>query len=157
MLLVKIISVSCLQYLLVRSHPFAIFSDAENICPQCGLQDIRFAPLSIEVCLSYLYVTLLTASPQMEPPMSRWFESAPSALDTFGYALRVCVRQSRICIRILSSEVLQLQFDAMSKLIRFYKKKYVQYRPAYDRLKQEHAENKQLRRYAPFHHLHSSF
>lgn len=33
-------------------------------------------------------------------------------------------------------------------MVRFYKKKYLQYRPLYERLKEEHAEAKRLRKYS---------
>ena len=44
-----------------------------------------------------------------------------------------------------SLEYPQLQFNTMATLIRYYKKKYMQYRPLYDRLKQQHSEVKRLR------------
>ena len=43
--------------------------------------------------------------------------------------------------------VSQFQVNTMAALVRFYKKKYMQYRPLYERLKEEHAEAKRLRKY----------
>ncbi|PIL23971.1 hypothetical protein GSI_13722 [Ganoderma sinense ZZ0214-1] len=65
----------------------------------------------------------------LEPPMANWFESAPAAFDAVGYTLR-------------------FQMNTMASLVRFYKKKYLQYRPLYERLKEEHAEVKRLRKYS---------
>ena len=42
----------------------------------------------------------------------------------------------------------QFQLTTMASLARFYKKKYLQYRPLYERLKEEHAEAKRLRQYS---------
>ena len=35
----------------------------------------------------------------------------------------------------------------MANSLRYYKKKYMQYRPSYDRLKEQHAELKRLKKY----------
>ena len=42
----------------------------------------------------------------------------------------------------------QFQLNTIASLVRFYKKKYLQYRPLYERLKEEHAEAKRLRKYS---------
>ncbi|EJF65832.1 hypothetical protein DICSQDRAFT_49813 [Dichomitus squalens LYAD-421 SS1] len=72
-------------------------------------------------------IHVLAMSRDLEPPMSNWFESAPAALDAVGYTLR-------------------FQVNTMASLVRFYKKKYLQYRPLYERLKEEHTESKRLRK-----------
>ncbi|KAH9946140.1 uncharacterized protein BXZ73DRAFT_37053 [Epithele typhae] len=64
---------------------------------------------------------------EMDPPMSDWFRSVPQTLDAVGCTIR-------------------LQLDTMANLVRYFKKKYFQYRPMYDRLKQEFEESKKLRR-----------
>ncbi len=62
----------------------------------------------------------------------------------FGYVTyrSVCVPTQMAIIRS------QFQLNTMVSLVRFYKKKYWQYRPLYDRLKEEHAEAKRLRKYS---------
>ncbi|KAI0748094.1 hypothetical protein C8Q80DRAFT_715685 [Daedaleopsis nitida] len=64
---------------------------------------------------------------ELEPPMSNWFLSAPVAFDAVGYALR-------------------FQMNTMAALLRHFKRKYLQYRPLYDRLKDEHIETKRLKK-----------
>ncbi|EIW60381.1 uncharacterized protein TRAVEDRAFT_120559 [Trametes versicolor FP-101664 SS1] len=72
-------------------------------------------------------IQLLPLQREMEPPMSNWFNSVPNAFDTVAYALR-------------------FQMSNMATLVRYFKKKYQQYRPLYERLKEEHVETKRLRK-----------
>ncbi|KAI1795905.1 hypothetical protein LXA43DRAFT_990016 [Ganoderma leucocontextum] len=72
-------------------------------------------------------IHVLAMARDLEPPMANWFESTPAAFDAVGYALR-------------------FQLNTMASLVRFYKKKYLQYRPLYERLKEEHTEAKRLRK-----------
>ncbi|KAM5535185.1 hypothetical protein V8D89_011121 [Ganoderma adspersum] len=54
-------------------------------------------------------------------------------------------------VRVLAHRAVarsQFQLTTMASLARFYKKKYLQYRPLYERLKEEHAEAKRLRKYS---------
>ncbi|KAI0721126.1 hypothetical protein C8T65DRAFT_705578 [Cerioporus squamosus] len=74
-------------------------------------------------------VQLMPLARELEPPMSHWFASAPIAFDAVGYALR-------------------FQMNMMANLLRYFRKKYIQYRPLYDRLKEEHAETKRLKKRA---------
>ncbi|RDX56809.1 hypothetical protein OH76DRAFT_1336113 [Lentinus brumalis] len=83
----------------------------DHSCSECGGQGVQLMPLARE----------------LEPPMSQWFASAPTAFDAVGYALR-------------------FQMNMMANLLRYFRKKYIQYRPLYDRLKEEHAETKRLKK-----------
>ncbi|KAI8998665.1 hypothetical protein BD414DRAFT_407053 [Trametes punicea] len=85
--------------------------NADQSCAACGSPGIQLIPLQRE----------------LDPPMSTWFCSVPSALDTVAYSLR-------------------FQMNTMATLVRYFKKKYQQYRPLYERLKDEHAETKRLKR-----------
>ena len=82
--------------------------------------------------------------------MANWFEYAPAAFDAVGYTLRVrwCTVQSQCLCLLMSVACSQFQLNTMASLIRFYKKKYLQYRPLFERLKEEHAEAKRLRKYS---------
>ncbi|KAI0831273.1 hypothetical protein BC628DRAFT_1353020 [Trametes gibbosa] len=72
-------------------------------------------------------VQFMPLQKELEPPMANWFNSVPTSLDTVAYALR-------------------FQMDTMANLVRYFKKKYQQYRPLFERLKQEHAETKRLKK-----------
>ncbi|KAI0780971.1 hypothetical protein BD413DRAFT_501491 [Trametes elegans] len=72
-------------------------------------------------------IQLIPLQQELEPPMSNWFNSVPTSFDTVAYSLR-------------------FQMTTMANLVRYFKKKYQQYRPLYDRLKEEHAEMKRLKR-----------
>ncbi|KAI0362059.1 hypothetical protein OH77DRAFT_1416257 [Trametes cingulata] len=72
-------------------------------------------------------IQLMPLQRELEPPMSNWFNSVPGAFDAVAYSLR-------------------FQMNAMADLVRYFKKKYQQYRPLYERLQSEHAESKRLRK-----------
>ncbi|KAH9854200.1 hypothetical protein C2E23DRAFT_727141 [Lenzites betulinus] len=72
-------------------------------------------------------VQFMPLQKELEAPMANWFNSVPNSFDTVAYALRY-------------------QMNTMATLVRYFKKKYQQYRPLYERLKQEHAETKRLKK-----------
>ncbi|KAJ3557026.1 hypothetical protein NM688_g1699 [Phlebia brevispora] len=65
----------------------------------------------------------------MEAPMSHWFASVPQAFDSVAFATR-------------------FQFETLSSQVRYYKRKYGQHRALVDRMKNDAAENKELKRHA---------
>lgn len=72
------------------------------------------------------------------PPLSmQW-------VTHFGYVTHCSVR----VLAHMAVARFQFQLNTMASLARFYKKKYLQYRPLYERLKEEHAEAKKLRKYS---------
>ncbi|KAI0374858.1 hypothetical protein BV20DRAFT_1032918 [Pilatotrama ljubarskyi] len=72
-------------------------------------------------------IQLMPLQRELEAPMSNWFSSVPGAFDAVAYSLR-------------------FQMNTMADLVRYFKKKYQQYRPLYERLQGEHAESKRLRK-----------
>ncbi|KAI0670414.1 hypothetical protein C8Q78DRAFT_975452 [Trametes maxima] len=70
-------------------------------------------------------IQLIPLQQELESPMADWFTSLPTAFDTVAYSMRY-------------------QMNTMATLVRYFKKKYVQYRPLYERLKDERAETKRL-------------
>ncbi|KZT11348.1 uncharacterized protein LAESUDRAFT_734218 [Laetiporus sulphureus 93-53] len=103
--------------------------NADQSCAQCEERGIQLMPLQQD----------------MELPMSDWFRSAPSALDSIAFSTR-------------------FQMDTLASLVRHYKKKYSHQRLILERLKGEYknlkryhptvedlqAENEQIRRYAEY-------
>ncbi|KAI0647020.1 hypothetical protein C8Q79DRAFT_600047 [Trametes meyenii] len=70
-------------------------------------------------------IQLIPLQQELEPPMADWFSSLPTAFDTIAYSMRY-------------------QMNSMATLVRHFKKKYLQYRPLYERLRDERAETKRL-------------
>ncbi|KAH9483675.1 hypothetical protein JR316_0003145 [Psilocybe cubensis] len=104
----------------------------DQSCAQCGAQDIQLAPLQR----------------QMEAPMSDWFRSIPSALESIAFTAK-------------------FQNEAMASQVRYHKSRHLQLRQIVERLKQNMAElkrsndmlqnqNEQLRRQMGYHDQGSS-
>ncbi|KAI0336501.1 hypothetical protein GY45DRAFT_1291364 [Cubamyces sp. BRFM 1775] len=70
---------------------------------------------------------LMPLQRELEPPLSNWFGSVSQGFDSVAYSFR-------------------FQLSTMATLVRYFKKKYHQYRPLHDRLREEHAETKRLRK-----------
>ncbi|KAJ8482149.1 hypothetical protein ONZ51_g5549 [Trametes cubensis] len=70
---------------------------------------------------------LMPLQRELEPPLSNWFGSVSQGFDSVAFSLRY-------------------QMNTMATLVRHFKKKYHQYRPLYDRFKEQHAETKRLRK-----------
>ncbi|THH13930.1 hypothetical protein EW146_g6332 [Bondarzewia mesenterica] len=84
--------------------------NSDQSCAQCAAQQIQIVPLSRK----------------MEPPMSEWFCSLPSALDAVAHSTK-------------------FQLETMASFARYYKAKYLQQRSSIERIKAEIAEVKALR------------
>ncbi|KAI9064402.1 hypothetical protein FKP32DRAFT_1569973 [Trametes sanguinea] len=74
-------------------------------------------------------IQLIPMQRKLDPPMSAWFDSVTGTFDTLAYSLR-------------------FQMNTMADLARYYKKKYLQYRPVYEKLKDQLAETKRLKKWA---------
>ncbi|OSD01548.1 hypothetical protein PYCCODRAFT_1369105 [Trametes coccinea BRFM310] len=73
-------------------------------------------------------IQLIPMQRELDPPMSAWFDSVHGTFDTLAYSLR-------------------FQMNTMADLVRYYKKKYQQYRPVYEMLKDKLAETKRLKKW----------
>ncbi|KAL0946646.1 hypothetical protein HGRIS_012840 [Hohenbuehelia grisea] len=76
--------------------------NADQSCAQCGAQNIQLAPLQ----------------PDLEAPMSAWFSSIPSALESATFAAR-------------------FQLESMAAQVRFFKEKTYHYRSMVEKLRRE--------------------
>ncbi|PPQ84321.1 hypothetical protein CVT25_011595 [Psilocybe cyanescens] len=79
----------------------------DQSCCQCGAQDIQLAPLQR----------------QMEAPMSDWFRSIPSALESIAFTAK-------------------FQSEAMASQVRYHKSRHQQLRQIVERLKRDMSELK---------------